>query len=77
MKLIPTFLVLYLVVSGCIAPAFADTPVSLATPPASLEKWYKPANKRQVWLHTMFRLRREMQAIREYAKQNNRPGMKK
>ena len=77
MKLIPAFLLLYLVVSGCIAPAFADTPVSLATPPASLEKWYKPANKRQVWLHTMFRLRREMQAIREYAKQNDRPGMEK
>ena len=77
MKLIPAFFLLYLVVSGGIAPAFADTPVSLATPPASLEKWYKPANKRQVWLHTMFRLRREMQAIREYAKQNDRPGMEK
>jgi len=77
MKLIPAFLLLNLVVNGCIAPAFADTPVSLSTPPASLEKWYKPANKRQVWLHTMFRLRREMQAIREYAKQNDRPGMEK
>jgi len=77
MKLIPAFLLLYLVVSGGIAPAFADTPASLATPPVALEKWYKPANKRQVWLHTMFRLRREMQAIREYAKQNDRPGMEK
>ncbi|MCK5396486.1 MAG: hypothetical protein KAJ32_10855 [Gammaproteobacteria bacterium] len=44
--------------------------VSLKKPPASLEQWYKPANKRQVWLHTMFRLRREMQAIDEYAKTN-------
>ena len=77
MKLIPAFLLLNLVINNCITPAFADTPVSLATPPASLEKWYKPANKRQVWLHTMFRLRREMQAIREYAKQNDRPGMEK
>lgn len=36
-------------------------------PPASLEQWYKPANKRQVWLHNMFKLRREMQAIEHYA----------
>ena len=36
-------------------------------PPASLEQWYKPANKRQVWLHNMFKLRREMQAIGHYA----------
>ncbi|MCK5336958.1 MAG: hypothetical protein KAQ67_12390, partial [Gammaproteobacteria bacterium] len=43
--------------------AYAEDSVKLDTPPASLEKWYKPANKRQVWLHTMFRLRREMQAI--------------
>jgi cytochrome c553 len=35
-------------------------------PPASLAQWYKPQNKRQIWLHTMFRLRREMQAISEY-----------
>jgi len=41
--------------------------VTLNLPPASIEQWYKPANKRQVWLHTMFRLRREMQAITEYA----------
>lgn len=44
--------------------------VTLKSPPASLEKWYKPANKRQEWLHTMFRLRREMQAISEYARTN-------
>jgi len=36
-------------------------------PPSSLEQWYKPANKRQVWLHTMFSLRRSMQAVAEYA----------
>ena len=45
--------------------------VTIKFPPASLEQWYKPANKRQVWLHTMFRLRREMQAIAEYAKFDN------
>jgi len=37
--------------------------VTLQLPPESLADWYKPANKRQVWLHTMFRLRREMQAV--------------
>ncbi|MCW8917500.1 MAG: cytochrome c [Gammaproteobacteria bacterium] len=35
-------------------------------PPASLAQWYKPQNKRQVWLHTMFSLRRSMQALEEY-----------
>ena len=51
--------------------------VSIDIPPASLEQWYKPANKRQVWLHTMFRLRREMQAISEYASQNDHAAMTK
>jgi cytochrome c556 len=55
----------------------ADSEVSLGTPPASLEEWYKPANKRQVWLHTMFRLRREMQAIDEYSKLDDRDAMEK
>ncbi len=44
-----------------------DLEVNLTKPPSSIEAWYKPANKRQVWLHTMFRLRREMQAISEYS----------
>lgn len=77
MKFTPALFLLYLVIANFTAPACADTPVSLNTPPASLEKWYKPANKRQVWLHTMFRLRREMQAISAYAKLNDRPGMEK
>jgi len=45
----------------------ADEEVTLSLPPASLGQWYKPANKRQVWLHTMFSLRRSMQAVSEYA----------
>jgi len=77
MKFFTAYLILLLAAGACITPAFAGTPVNLDTPPASLEKWYKPANKRQVWLHTMFRLRREMQAIAEYAEQNNQPGMEK
>lgn len=35
--------------------------------PDSLGAWYKPENKRQVWLHTMFAMRRELQAVEEYA----------
>ncbi|MFK5984227.1 MAG: hypothetical protein QM479_02205 [Pseudomonadota bacterium] len=41
--------------------------ISLQKPPASIKNWYKPSNKRQVWLHTMFRLRRELLAINEYS----------
>ncbi|MFW2374210.1 MAG: hypothetical protein ACN4GM_13880 [Gammaproteobacteria bacterium] len=48
----------------------ADNQIHLKTPPASLAQWYKPQNKRQVWLHTMFRLRREMLAIEDYAHNN-------
>jgi cytochrome c556 len=42
--------------------------IVLKEPPDSIKQWYKPQNKRQVWLHTMFRLRREMLAIEIYAK---------
>jgi len=40
-------------------------------PPASLAQWYKPENKRQIWLHNMFKLRREMQAVQYYADSHN------
>ena len=53
----------------CIASVHAEEEereVSLKLPPASLAQWYKPANERQVWLHTMFSLRREMLAISDY-----------
>lgn len=45
--------------------------ISLKKPPQILAKWYKPENKRQVWLHTMFRLRRQSLAIMDYAKEND------
>lgn len=62
----------------CLAsPVVASGTVTLKKPPASLVEWYKPANKRQVWLHTMFRLRREMQAIALYAKRNDQAAMLK
>jgi len=56
---------------------YAELIFSLKRPPTSLEKWCKPANKRQVWRHTMFRLRREMQAIADYAENNDSPAMEK
>ena len=34
-------------------------------PPQSLAQWYQPENERHVWLHTMFNLRRDMQAIEQ------------
>ncbi|MCK5002012.1 MAG: hypothetical protein KAS57_03260 [Gammaproteobacteria bacterium] len=77
MKFISALLFLIFVLAAGVVPAYAGKAVSIDVPPASLEKWYKPANKRQVWLHTMFKLRREMQAISEYAKLNDQPGMAK
>lgn len=47
--------------------SIAETELVIAPLPESLGQWYKPANKRQVWLHTMFALRRELQAIDDYA----------
>ena len=44
----------------------AKEEVTLKKPPASLEQWYKPANKRNVFQHNMFKLRRELQAINQY-----------
>ena len=77
MKSAVALVFIYSVVYLVFNPVYAEHSVTLDTPPASLEKWYKPANKRQVWLHTMFRLRREMQAIKEHAKRNDKPAMKK
>lgn len=58
------------------ALAIAET-ITIERPPASLAEWYKPDNKRQVWLHSMFKLRREMQALREYAEQEDKLSMQK
>lgn len=58
---------LFLFTSNATIADEQERSISLPLPPDSLNQWYKPANKRQVWLHTMFRLRRSMQAISEYA----------
>mgnify|MGYP002713148339 CR=1 FL=1 len=49
----------------------------LPLPPASIGEWYKPKNERQVWLHTMFALRREMQAVAEYGASGERELLQK
>ncbi len=77
MKIISVFLFICVASVSWVMPAYAAGSVSLKKPPASLEQWYKPANKRQVWLHTMFKLRREMQAISENAQTNDRAAMQK
>ena len=77
MKSISIFLFLSILTVSWSGFVHAESVVSIKRPPATLEQWYKPANKRQVWLHTMFRLRREMQAIAEYAKHNDQKAMEK
>ncbi len=52
---------------GTIVFIHRDRVALIKTPPASLAQWYKPENKRHVWLHNMFKLRREMLAVRFYA----------
>jgi cytochrome c556 len=52
---------------GAVIYIHKDRVALIKTPPASLAQWYKPENKRQLWLHNMFKLRREMQAVRLYA----------
>ncbi len=54
-----------------------DRVVVLKKPPVSLAQWYKPENKRQVWLHNMFKLRREMQAVRFYSGNENTEHLQK
>ncbi len=60
---------LFLIVSVLIGIFYSHTEhvIALKRPPQSLAKWYKPVNKRQVWLHTMFKLRRQMLAVEIYA----------
>lgn len=64
------------VVDKVAAPAKEQT-ITLKKPPAILAKWYKPANKRQVWLHTMFRLRREILAMNDYSQRALQPELEK
>ncbi len=56
-----------ILVVATIAYQHQDRVTLVKTPPTELAQWYKPENKRQVWLHNMFKLRREMQAVELYA----------
>ena len=58
---------LLVVIAGGIVYLHKDRVILIKSPPASLAQWYKPENERQVWLHNMFKLRREMQAARLYS----------
>ena len=54
-------------VSSITANAEAANKVTIELPPESIGQWYKPIHQRQAWLHVMFNLRREMQALAHYA----------
>lgn len=63
--------VIILLVAAGLVYKHQDKAKLIKTPPVELAKWYKPENKRQVWLHNMFKLRREMQAVEFYAHQQD------
>lgn len=54
-----------------------DRVTVLKEPPKSLAQWYKPQSKRHVWLHAMFKLRREMLAVEMYAKAEDAENLQK
>ena len=68
---------LLIVVVGGIIYIHKDRVIMIKSPPASLAQWYKPENKRQVWLHNMFKLRREIQAVRFYSDSNDAKHLEK
>jgi len=73
--------ILFVPVSTVVAEGMAITKnsstITLKVPPAILAKWYKPANKRQAWLHTMFRLRREVLAMNDYSAKGQQANLEK
>ncbi len=72
---IPWNILLSLLMVLAAFPGWAGKPQRLeaVTLPESLAQWYKPQNKRQVWLHGMFAMRRALQAIDEYAADGDLP----
>ena len=66
-ELVMSFRIAFVIIALFPLFASAQQKIALSPPPNSLKQWYKPDNKRQVWLHTMFTLRRAMQATEEYA----------
>lgn len=68
---------LLVLVAGSLVYLHKDRVIMIKSPPVALAQWYKPENKRQVWLHNMFKLRREMQAARFYAANNDAQQLEK
>jgi len=66
-KILAGLLVFSWVLAGALVYLHKDRVQLVKLPPESLAEWYKPQNKRHVWLHNMFKLRREMQAVEHYA----------
>ncbi len=77
MRIIIAVLTLVILSWFFVNPSNEESVAKLHYPPESLSQWYKPDNKRQVWLHTMFRLRREMLAVEDYAETNDFSALKK
>ncbi len=61
------FQLLLIALIGAVLFIHKEHVVVIKKPPTSLAQWYKPENERQVWLHNMFKLRREMQAVQLYS----------
>ncbi len=61
----PFFIILFLFTLPLLSLSAKEN-VTLKKPPVSLKQWYKPDNKRNVFQHNMFKLRRELQAINQY-----------
>ena len=68
--------IILLVVAGLVY-FHQDKTQLVKTPPIELAQWYKSENKRQVWLHNMFKLRREMQAVAFYANKKDAEHLQK
>jgi len=76
----PFFILLQCLLIGVVAGIIyihKDRVVMVKKPPASLARWYKPENKKQVWLHNMFKLRREIQAVQYYAEHDDAEHLEK
>lgn len=66
-KILLSLLILSWIAAGALIYLHKERVRLIKLPPASIAQWYKPEHKRQTWLHNMFELRREMQAIEHYA----------
>ena len=77
MRFFLTLLFLFCFISTQADESKSTNLIHLKKPPTSLEKWYKPENKRNVWHHNMFKLRRELQAVNEYMEDEDQAHTKK